>query len=119
MSLPAIDLFAGAGGLSIGAHLAGVETVLAVELDPFCCQTLRSNLGDQRVLEGDVAKLSANVMRKKAGISKNDRFLVVGGAPCQPLLKASYWTDPGVDARYRRARANGERARKPTPITKA
>jgi DNA (cytosine-5)-methyltransferase 1 len=114
-----IDLFAGAGGLSLGAHLAGAETRLAIELDPICCHTLRNNLGAERVLEGDVEALTATAMRRKAKLSSTDILLVVGGAPCQPFSKASYWTDSGADSRYRRARANGRSAPKPKPITSA
>ena len=54
-----------------------------------------------------------------AGASRQDPLLVIGGAPCQPFSKASYWTDPGDEARYRRARARGQRARRPTTQPKA
>lgn len=35
-----IDMFAGAGGLDIGVEAVGFETVVAVELDESCCDTL-------------------------------------------------------------------------------
>lgn len=38
-----ISLFAGAGGLDIGLESAGFETVAAVELEHYACQTLRAN----------------------------------------------------------------------------
>ena len=34
------DMFAGAGGLDIGVEAVGFETVVAVELDESCCDTL-------------------------------------------------------------------------------
>ena len=39
-----IDMFAGAGGLDIGAEAVGFETVVAVELDESCCDTLRTKV---------------------------------------------------------------------------
>jgi DNA (cytosine-5)-methyltransferase 1 len=41
--LKTISLFTGIGGLDFGFEEAGFETRLAVELDRFCCQTLRLN----------------------------------------------------------------------------
>jgi len=115
-----IDLFAGAGGLGVGAHQAGSEVAASVELDAVACETLRSNAGIHgRVVEADVSALSANQLLKVAGISKKDLVIVVGGPPCQPFSKAAYWTDDGADAAYRRARANGLAAEKPLTSTKA
>lgn len=38
-----IDLFSGAGGLSLGAEMAGVNVAIAVESDPYAAQTYRVN----------------------------------------------------------------------------
>jgi len=37
--LKAIDLFAGAGGFSLGLQQAGIDVVAAVEIDKFCVDT--------------------------------------------------------------------------------
>ena len=106
-----VDLFAGAGGLGVGAQSAGGEVRLSVELDPTACQTIRANLGEaspsHAVLEADVTSLRGMQLRQSAGLSKSDLLVVVGGAPCQPFSKAAYWTEAGDDAAYRRARAAG------------
>ena len=114
-----IDLFAGAGGLGLGADLAGAETRLSVELDPVACLTLKAN-GHQRarVLEADIAECTGKQLRKAAALSSTDDLVVVGGAPCQPFSKAAYWTEAGDEAAYRRARARGESGltRPPAPV---
>jgi DNA (cytosine-5)-methyltransferase 1 len=119
--IPVIGLFTGAGGLEIGARWASADVRLCVDNDPVACQTLRQNPTHHsgHVLEADVATLDGERLRKLAGVSRRDSCLVIGGPPCQPFSKASYWTDPGDDSRYRRARARGETAPRPAPITEA
>ena len=114
-----IDLFAGAGGLTVATEMADCETRLMVELDPVCCDTLRRNHDPNRVLWGDVERLRGATLRRKSGLTRSEPLIVVGGAPCQPFSKAAYWTDPGDDSRYRRARAAGKKLEKPQPILNA
>ena len=115
-----IDLFAGAGGLSTGAHEAGAEVVASLEFDPTACKTLRSNPQYHGlVIEGDVCNHTGQDLRMQAGLKKSDPLVIVGGPPCQPFSKAAYWTESGVDAAYRRARANGVDAEKPAKPTEA
>lgn len=115
-SLPVIDLFAGAGGLGIGARAAGGDLRLSVDNDAPSCETLRLNpeLHGGAVLQADVTSLTGAQLRKEAGLSAGDDLLVIGGAPCQPFSKAAYWVDKGDEAAYRRARARGESVAKPT-----
>ncbi len=122
MSSPAvIGLFSGAGGLDLGAHLAGAEVRLSVELDPAACRTLRANPSHHPgpVLEADISSLTGKALRKAAGLSRSSPLILIGGPPCQPFSKAAYWTDPGDDAAFRRARSAGQEAAKPAPITEA
>lgn len=117
VGVPVIDLFAGAGGMGIGSQLAGADLRLSVELDPTCASTLRTNADNiDSVFEADVASTCGAELRERAGLSFGSELLIIGGAPCQPFSKAAYWTDPGHDARYRRARANGVQSTKPKPI---
>lgn len=50
-----ISLFSGAGGMDIGFTEAGFKTVIAVEEDPSCCNTLRLNNPGLSVIEGDIS----------------------------------------------------------------
>ena len=117
--LPTIDLFAGAGGFAVASRLAGGDLRLSVEIDSICCDTLeRNDLGSgHSVINADVRDLSGNELRSAARVGPKDPLVIVGGPPCQPFSKASYWTDPGHDSRFRRARARGEAAVRPEPVT--
>jgi len=114
---PVIDLFAGAGGLSLGATNAGCDVLLSVDNDEVSCRTIETN---SRFLGGvvecaDVTELGGADLRRLAGLEAGDPLLVVGGAPCQPFSKAAYWVEAGSEAAYRRARASGTSAEKPPP----
>lgn len=114
-NLVAIDLFAGAGGLGLGAEDADVRVALSVDNDPFSCETLRQNARpDHVVVQGDVTRLHGLSLREQAGVAAGDALVVIGGAPCQPFSKAAYWVDKGEEAAYRRARSRGEEASRPT-----
>lgn len=115
-NFPVIDLFAGAGGLGIASKQAGCDVRLSVEIDKFCCETLRINNSRNHrhnVFEGDVAAVTGMELRELAGLTTTEPFFIVGGPPCQPFSKAAYWTDSGEESRYRRARARGEKVTSP------
>lgn len=73
-----IDLFAGAGGLTLGMKAAGVSTVCAVEIDPYRTRTYSSHTPGAEIITGDVRKVSFDKYRGKVE-------LVYGGPPCQPF----------------------------------
>jgi len=108
-SIFAIDLFAGAGGLSVGAVAAGVGVAAQIENDADCCESLRDNdhWHRGRVIEADIATISGRRLRSLAGLRSDDPLMIIGGAPCQPFSKAAYWIEAGAEAAYRRARARG------------
>lgn len=113
--IPTIDLFAGAGGLGLGATAAGADLRLSVDFDGPSCQTLESNGAalSGAVLQADVSLLSGSELRDAARVSPTDPLVIVGGAPCQAFSKAAYWIEDGDEARYRRARAAGTSSLRP------
>lgn len=90
-----VELFAGGGGLALGAHQAGFHHLLVNELDVRACDTLRANfaadfnsgtLFDEApnlmdrwpLTPGDVKKIDWEPLAGQVD-------LLAGGAPCQPF----------------------------------
>lgn len=118
--VPVIDLFAGAGGLSVGATEAGCDVRASIELDHIACDTLRSNPRFHgEVIKNDVRNVTGSDLRRAASLQTHDPLIIVGGAPCQPFSKAAYWVEDGDEARYRRLRAAGVDAQRPVAPTEA
>lgn len=78
-----IDLFAGAGGLSLGFEQAGFDVAAAVEIDPIHAATHEFNFPNCTVIPKSVVGLSAKEIRKTAGLGQKRIDVVFGGAPCQ------------------------------------
>ncbi len=79
----AIDLFAGAGGMSLGFEQAGFDVAAAVEIDPVHCAIHEFNFPETAVICGSVVGLSAAEIRKHAQIGDAVVDCVFGGPPCQ------------------------------------
>ncbi len=96
-----IDLFAGAGGFSLGAHQAGVTIVAAVENQKQACATYRRNMVSsgrtQTVLfERDILDLDPFELMSAVNIAPSQCDIMLGGPPCQGF-SAHRILDSGVD----------------------
>lgn len=84
-----IDLFCGAGGLSLGFTQNGFITSLANDIEPCCVDTYAHNHPDtprENIVLGDINDVIANIdslMRFK------DVDVVIGGPPCQGFSMAN------------------------------
>jgi DNA (cytosine-5)-methyltransferase 1 len=85
-----ISLYSGAGGLDYGFEAAGFDTVVAVERDKQCCETLRANR-DWPVIERDILAVPSGEILEAARLKPGEAAMLIGGPPCQPFSKAGYW----------------------------
>lgn len=78
-----IDLFAGAGGLSLGAVRAGFNVSAAVEIEPHAIETHRVNFPKTIHIQKDIMNLNGEELLKLAKIQRNELTGIIGGPPCQ------------------------------------
>jgi DNA (cytosine-5)-methyltransferase 1 len=84
-SFTVLDLFAGAGGFSLGCWAAGATVTGSVEIDSWASETLRINHGVQEAITGDIQALSDDDLLQRFGKPK----ILVGGPPCQGFSVAN------------------------------
>ena len=73
-----IDLFAGAGGMSLGALAAGIDLKIAVEANSYAAMSYRYNHRNVRLLVQDIRKL------RMSDLELGDNGTIVfGGPPCK------------------------------------
>lgn len=78
-----IDLFSGAGGMSLGFEQAGFDLAAAVEIDPIHCAVHEFNFPETTIIPRSVAGLSAAEIRRRANLGEKMIDCVIGGPPCQ------------------------------------
>lgn len=74
-----IDIFSGAGGLSLGAEMAGVQVRYAVEINTSAAQTFKLNHKSATIICKDIKDVSIADFNN----IPSDVFIVMGGPPCQ------------------------------------
>jgi DNA (cytosine-5)-methyltransferase 1 len=80
--LTAIDLFCGAGGLSLGLRNSGYEIVAALDNDEVATKSYSASLGPH-VLTTPIEEVSGQDLLKKYGLSRGECTILAGGPPCQ------------------------------------
>lgn len=81
----AVDLFAGAGGLSLGLEQAGFEIAASVEYDPIHAAVHEFNFPYGKTFASDVSKVTGEQIRRESEIGDREIHLVAGGPPCQGI----------------------------------
>jgi len=83
-----VSLFSGCGGLDLGFHNQGYETVWANDFAHWACETFRKNFGNI-IVEKDIEQIDPY---KDKSIPDCD--LILGGFPCQDF--SMIWKQPGL-----------------------
>lgn len=87
--LTAVEICAGAGGQSLGLHLAGFRHTLAVELDQAAAATLHRNLSRLAAEEGQPQPIIAVGDVADEAVWRPEDYrgtaLLAGGVPCPPF----------------------------------
>ena len=80
-SLIGIDLFSGAGGMSLGAFQAGLTVGLAIEVDCHAAKTYQANHKATEMMNCDIRQLTNSHLKRWLHLSH--RLIVFAGPPCQ------------------------------------
>ncbi|MCW5696978.1 MAG: DNA cytosine methyltransferase [Bauldia sp.] len=81
-----IELFAGAGGMMLGLEMAGFKTLVANEVHPHPCLTLKRNFPNVPVVNASIRDLTGADLLRAAGLDPRRQpeiDLIAGGPPCQ------------------------------------
>lgn len=85
-----VDLFAGAGGFSLGFRAAGYKVTKSLEIDAWACDTLSANHADGDVFRADIREVDDETLGSFLG--KPD--VLIGGPPCQGFSHSNNSADP-------------------------
>ncbi|MDE0105241.1 MAG: DNA cytosine methyltransferase [Bryobacterales bacterium] len=85
----AIDLFAGAGGLTQGFRDAGFKVVQAVEQDPAATATYTANHPDVDVICADIQTLDPIACLERINLACGEVSILIGGPPCQGFSESN------------------------------
>jgi DNA (cytosine-5)-methyltransferase 1 len=85
--LSALSLFSGAGGMDIGIRQAGFNLLACIEIDPYCCETLRDAVSREKllsqVIERDIREIEPSHLIEDLNLKPGELDLLFGGSPCQ------------------------------------
>jgi len=76
-----IDLFCGAGGLSLGFDRAGFQNIFSVEFNKDFAMTYKMNFPNHRLIVNDIKNINEKQIKEYVGNNKID--VIIGGPPCQ------------------------------------
>lgn len=81
----AVDLFSGAGGLTLGFEEAGFEVAASVEFDPVHAAVHQFNFPQSAMFCKSVSDITGSEIRQGSSLGNREVFVVFGGPPCQGI----------------------------------
>jgi DNA (cytosine-5)-methyltransferase 1 len=108
--LTAIDLFSGAGGISVGLQQAGFDVLLANDCSEPCARTHERNFPGVPFLLKDIREVTGAELKKKTLLRRGELDLLIGGPPCQgfSIIGSRVAQDPRNDLFREFLRIGGE-----------
>lgn len=82
-TLHSLDLFAGAGGLTLGFEREGFHPLVANDFDPTAAETFRANFRETPYLCRGIESVSNKEFKDAAGLGNSELDVILGGPPCQ------------------------------------
>ena len=82
-----LDLFAGCGGMSLGFKMAGVNSILASDIDENCEKTFTRNFPYTPFICQDITLINKDDIDNIIGPIGPD--IIIGGPPCQGFSLAN------------------------------
>lgn len=88
-----LSFFSGAGGLDIGAQIAGVKVISSLDFEKDAVETMRANpfFSHTQHFHEDIRNVKANDFATILKKNNPEKLVLLGGPPCQPFSKAGYW----------------------------
>lgn len=74
-----IDIFSGAGGLSLGAEMAGIDVRYGIEINKYAAQSFAFNHKNAKVITSDISDIKTTDL----DLGGKQVFVIMGGPPCQ------------------------------------
>lgn len=96
--LAAVDIFCGAGGLTLGMRKEGIPVKAGVDLDPACEYAYTTNNPESTFIRANVGDLKGKVINSYFG---NAQLRILAGcAPCQPFSLYTQGKDSKQDKQW-------------------
>lgn len=88
-----LSFFSGAGGLDIGAQMAGIKVITSLDFDKDAIETLKANrfFAHTEHRLDDIRNVKAHDFSSVLKRNNPEKLVLLGGPPCQPFSKAGYW----------------------------
>lgn len=84
-----IDLFCGAGGMTMGFKAAGIKSLISNDIEESVCTTLKINNPEIPVLCGDITQEETKSIIETTA-KKGNADIICGGPPCQGFSMAGF-----------------------------
>lgn len=99
MSIQAVDIFCGAGGLTYGLNKAGIDVTHGIDFDEFCRFPIEKNNLNTTFVHKSITDLSQRDVESM--FTKGKIRLIAGCAPCQPFSKYNNLKNKKEDGKWK------------------